>query len=146
VHPEGPNPEERVKVTASDRQLLEADGWIVECESPFEIQKMGDHGESLGFAVGEAAEIVINHLRSAGRTVVSSGSGSGGEDQGVVRKWISEKGFGFIVPDAGGEDIFVHQSKIDMEGFRLLEEGQRVKFTVETGRDGRVSADWCKPI
>lgn len=57
-------------------------------------------------------------------------------DTGVV-KWFNEKkGFGFIVPDTGGEDLFVHQSNIVSEGFRTLMEGQKVEFEVGQGKKG----------
>ena len=52
-------------------------------------------------------------------------------------KWFNEsKGFGFITPDDGGEDLFVHHSKISMEGFRTLQQGQRVQFETGQGRKG----------
>ncbi|MGD0882369.1 MAG: cold shock domain-containing protein, partial [Acidimicrobiales bacterium] len=47
---------------------------------------------------------------------------------GAVKWFNAEKGFGFITPDGGGDDLFVHQSEIQMEGFRDLAEGQRVEF------------------
>ncbi|KAJ8762888.1 hypothetical protein K2173_023017 [Erythroxylum novogranatense] len=56
-------------------------------------------------------------------------------------KWFSaRKGFGFIAPDDGGEDLFVHQSSIRSDGFRTLSEGQLVEFSVDLGEDGRTKA------
>jgi CspA family cold shock protein len=49
---------------------------------------------------------------------------------GTVKWFSNEKGFGFIIPDEGGEDLFVHYSEIVGEGYRSLEENDRVEFTV----------------
>lgn len=58
-------------------------------------------------------------------------------EQGVVR-WFSEsRGYGFIVPKGGGDDVFVHYSAIEMPGYRTLREGQRVEFLMEEGPKGR---------
>ncbi|MFH1740749.1 MAG: cold-shock protein [bacterium] len=52
-------------------------------------------------------------------------------------KWFSEdKGYGFIVPDDGGKDLFVHYSNIEGDGFRALQEGQKVDFEPAEGRKG----------
>jgi len=57
-------------------------------------------------------------------------------------KWFNEKkGFGFISPDGGGEDLFVHHSKIEMQGYRTLKEGQRVEFEVTAGEKGKVAVN-----
>ncbi len=55
---------------------------------------------------------------------------------GKVKKFMEHRGFGFIVPDEGGDDVFFHQSGIIMEGVRTLVEGQRVEFEVEEGPKG----------
>jgi cold shock protein len=56
--------------------------------------------------------------------------------QGTVKWFNGEKGFGFIAPDDGSKDIFVHYSEIQGNGFRTLEEDQRVQFDVEQGPKG----------
>ncbi|MEU6131869.1 cold-shock protein [Saccharopolyspora sp. NPDC047091] len=56
--------------------------------------------------------------------------------QGTVKWFNAEKGFGFIAPDAGGPDVFVHYSAIDGAGFRSLEENQAVSYDVTQGPKG----------
>jgi CspA family cold shock protein len=56
--------------------------------------------------------------------------------QGTVKWFNGEKGFGFIAPDDGGKDVFVHYSELQGSGFRTLEENQRVQFEVEQGPKG----------
>ena len=56
--------------------------------------------------------------------------------QGTVKWFNSEKGFGFIAPDGGAEDVFVHYSEIQGGGFRSLEENQRVEYTASRGAKG----------
>jgi len=55
---------------------------------------------------------------------------------GVVKWFNSEKGYGFITPDDGGRDLFVHYSEIQSQGYRELFEGQKVEFEVTEGRKG----------
>ncbi|HVW19270.1 MAG TPA: cold-shock protein [Solirubrobacteraceae bacterium] len=55
---------------------------------------------------------------------------------GTVKWFSDEKGFGFITPDEGGKDLFVHHSGINMEGYRTLAEGSRVSYDEEPGDKG----------
>jgi cold shock protein len=55
---------------------------------------------------------------------------------GTVKWFNATKGFGFITPDEGSEDLFVHHSSIDMQGYRELTDGQRVEFQKTTGQKG----------
>jgi cold shock protein len=60
--------------------------------------------------------------------------------QGTVKWFNSQKGFGFIQPDSGGNDVFVHISAGERAGLSNLNEGQKLSFEVETGRNGKASA------
>ncbi len=55
---------------------------------------------------------------------------------GTVKWFNSTKGFGFIAPDDGGDDLFVHHSEILTSGYASLDEGQKVKFEVGEGKKG----------
>ncbi len=59
---------------------------------------------------------------------------------GIVKWFNDAKGFGFITPDEGGEDLFAHFSAIEMDGFKTLKEGQKVSFEVVTGPKGKQAA------
>ena len=56
--------------------------------------------------------------------------------QGTVKWFNAEKGFGFIAQEGGGDDVFVHFSAIQMQGYKSLEENQRVQFEVTQGPKG----------
>jgi CspA family cold shock protein len=56
--------------------------------------------------------------------------------EGIVKWFSADKGYGFITPDDGSKDCFVHHSEIQSEGYRSLDEGQRVSFETEAGTKG----------
>ena len=60
---------------------------------------------------------------------------------GTVKWFNAEKGFGFIVQESGGSDLFVHYSSIKSEGFKTLEEGQKVEYEVKEGPKGPQADD-----
>jgi cold shock protein len=60
---------------------------------------------------------------------------------GTVKWFNDQKGFGFIQPDDGGDDLFIHHSNINADGFRSLQEGQKVEFTAGQGRKGPEATD-----
>jgi cold shock protein len=65
--------------------------------------------------------------------------------QGKVKWFNSDKGYGFIAPDDGTPDVFVHHSAIQADGYRSLEEDQRVEYTASRGAKGP-QADEVRPV
>ena len=61
--------------------------------------------------------------------------------RGTVKWFNEEKGYGFVAPDEGGEDLFVHYSSIEGSGFRSLEEGERVSYEPARGRKEEEATD-----
>ncbi len=62
-------------------------------------------------------------------------------DTGIVKWFSNSKGYGFISPDTGGDDIFAHFSAIAMEGYKTLKRGQKVLFEIAQGPKGLLAAN-----
>lgn len=60
---------------------------------------------------------------------------------GTVKWFNATKGYGFIAPDDGGKDVFLHISALERAGLRSVQEGQKLTFELARGRDGRTSAE-----
>ncbi len=60
--------------------------------------------------------------------------------RGTVKWFNTDKGYGFIAPEAGGGDVFVHITAVQRAGLDTLRDGQKVSFELETGRNGKTSA------
>jgi len=65
---------------------------------------------------------------------------------GTVKFFNQTKGYGFISPDAGGKDVFVHISAVERAGLAGLSENQKVSYELAQGRDGKTSADDLKAL
>ncbi len=70
-------------------------------------------------------------------STTSTGSGDNPKATGIVKWFNDAKGFGFITPDDGSEDLFAHFSSIQMNGFKTLKEGQKVAFEIIQGPKGK---------
>ena len=66
--------------------------------------------------------------------------------EGTVKFFNTTKGFGFIQPNDGSKDAFVHISAVERSGLSTLSEGQKVSYELQTGRDGKVSATNLKAL
>ncbi|SEN89611.1 cold-shock DNA-binding protein family [Paracoccus alcaliphilus] len=63
---------------------------------------------------------------------------------GTVKWFNATKGFGFIAPDEGGKDVFVHISAVERAGLTGLQDNQKIEYELQSGRDGRASASDLK--
>lgn len=66
--------------------------------------------------------------------------------EGTVKFFNTTKGYGFIAPNNGGKDAFVHISAVERSGLSTLNEGQKVSYELQTGRDGKESATNLKAL
>lgn len=64
---------------------------------------------------------------------------------GTVKWFNNQKGYGFIQPEEGGADVFVHISAVEKAGLQTLKEGQRISFDTERGRNGKIAATNLRP-
>ena len=79
---------------------------------------------------------LLNHDREILIEWPTAGQGAVAVSTGTVKWFNASKGFGFITPDDGGDDLFVHHSEIKTEGYATLDENQKVQFEVGEGRKG----------
>jgi len=88
----------------------------------------------------ETAQIEKDRIDSVQSSQSSSSHSSPGEAHTGTVKWFNPgKGYGFIAPEAGGDDVFVHISAVQRAGLRKLNEGERIRFVLQQ-REGRVAA------
>ena len=65
---------------------------------------------------------------------------------GTVKFFNATKGFGFIQPDDGSKDVFVHISAVERAGLSTLKENQKIAFEIERGKNGKIAATNLKPV
>jgi CspA family cold shock protein len=82
---------------------------------------------------------------AAGEADIIAARGDGVMATGTVKWFNDSKGFGFITPDDGGEDLFAHFSAIQMNGFKTLHEGQKVSYEVTQGPKGMQASNIQAP-
>lgn len=85
-----------------------------------------------------ASAFTVNYNTARSKTFLCMADGD--KKTGTVKWFNTQKGFGFIVPDDESEDIFVHQSEIQKQGFRSLADGEAVEFIAAEDPSGRVKA------
>src|SRR3954451_4612593 len=107
-------------------------------------------GRRLGFSPGQDLDIaghraapVLSDMESMEPPYIErrlTGSGDSLMSKGTVKWFNSQKGYGFIQPDDGSKDVFVHISAVERAGLGNLHEGQKLSFELERGQQGKTSA------
>ena len=91
----------------------------------------------VGYALSPLKSVLAKNLkREAVVKRPKTGQGVVQVSTGTVKWFNASKGFGFIAPDGGGDDLFVHHSEIKTSGYATLDEGQKVEFEVGEGKKG----------
>jgi len=90
--------------------------------------------------IAQASAFMPNARPAAFATRLSMSDAPDGIQKGTVKWFNTMKGFGFIQPEDGSSDVFVHQTSIQMEGFRSLADGESVEYLVEMDNSGRKKA------
>jgi len=98
------------------------------------------HRGPKGAMVTEVTEVLSHGIISQASLRVAPAPDNAGQSEtltGQVKWYKADKGFGFIVPDDGGKDVFIHKACLDQNGISILEQGQRISITVRTAPKGR---------
>jgi CspA family cold shock protein len=104
--------------------------------TPMVVYRNTSSSEGVERIYDAADGVEITRLTSISETIMATGT----------VKWFNDaKGFGFITADDGGEDLFAHFSEVKAEGFKSLQENQKVSFEVKQGPKGKQAAN-IKPI
>ena len=91
----------------------------------------------MGYVLSSLKSVfLLNLIREISVEWLVMSQGAVTVDTGTVKWFNASKGFGFITPDGGGEDLFVHHSEIKTEGYASLDEDQKVQFEIGEGKKG----------
>jgi CspA family cold shock protein len=93
---------------------------------------------------GSTASTLPNWKSNPARTVRVAGVWRDNMSTGTVKWFNAQKGYGFIQPDDGSKDVFVHISAVERSGMGNLNEGQKLSFDVQRGQQGKMSAENLK--
>jgi CspA family cold shock protein len=91
----------------------------------------------LHFIPDKKGELVMTIEQNHALNLTTQDAGAEAKASGIVKWFNDAKGFGFITPDDGGDDLFAHFSSIQMNGFKTLKEGQKVAYQITQGPKGK---------